>query len=279
MAHAQGAAKCGIRQVRPPELIQQKLVFDRNGNTIESSELVWCSVGHAFGARAIVAADVDDQRVIELAQVLDGLDDSADLIVGVSLISPKDIGLLDEELLFVPTQGSHSCNSSGQAVSLASCGHDAKPLLVGEDRIAELVPAIVEQVHGADLVDPFRRGMVRRVCRQERSRQRTVCRARSPSVVSCSGSLRRPSPFRGSRQGCLERIDSGRIAEQVGLPLARVAADKAVEIIKAHTVRPLDRTARPGSTGKRGCCGPCRTTKLRNRSPSGLCRWCLSQSG
>ena len=37
----------------------------------------------------------------------------------------------------------------------------------------------------------------------------------------------------------LERIDGRRIAEQVGLPLAGVAADKAVEILEAHAVGPL----------------------------------------
>ena len=42
----------------------------------------------------------------------------------------------------------------------------------------------------------------------------------------------------------LKRIDGGRIAEQVRLPLAGVAADKPVEIIEAHPDRPL--IERPG---------------------------------
>ena len=42
----------------------------------------------------------------------------------------------------------------------------------------------------------------------------------------------------------LERIDRRRVAEQVRLPLARVAADKAIEILEAHSVRPL--IERPG---------------------------------
>ena len=37
----------------------------------------------------------------------------------------------------------------------------------------------------------------------------------------------------------LEGVDGGRIAEQVRLPLAGVAADEAIEIIEAHSVRPL----------------------------------------
>ena len=42
----------------------------------------------------------------------------------------------------------------------------------------------------------------------------------------------------------LERIDGCRIAEQVRLPLAGIAADKTVEIIEAHSVWPL--IERPG---------------------------------
>ena len=42
----------------------------------------------------------------------------------------------------------------------------------------------------------------------------------------------------------LEGVDRRRVAEQVRLPLARVAADEAVEIFKAHPVRPL--LERPG---------------------------------
>ena len=42
----------------------------------------------------------------------------------------------------------------------------------------------------------------------------------------------------------LEGIDGGRIAVQVRLPLAGVAADKAIEIFESHPVRPL--FERPG---------------------------------
>ena len=44
------------------------------------------------GARAVIAADVDDERVVELALVLDFLNLSADLVVGVGEIGGIDIG-------------------------------------------------------------------------------------------------------------------------------------------------------------------------------------------
>src|SRR6476660_3776019 len=37
----------------------------------------------------------------------------------------------------------------------------------------------------------------------------------------------------------LERVDGRGLAEEVRLPLARVAADEAVEIVEAHSDRPL----------------------------------------
>ena len=58
----------------------------------------------AFRAGAVVAADVDDQCVVELAHVLDRLDDAADLVVGVGRITCEDLRLTRKELLFVSRQ-------------------------------------------------------------------------------------------------------------------------------------------------------------------------------
>ncbi len=45
----------------------------------------------------------------------------------------------------------------------------------------------------------------------------------------------------------LEGVDRGGVAEEVRLPLARVAADEAVEVVEAHAVRPLvERTGLAG---------------------------------
>ena len=52
-----------------------------------------------FGARAVVADDVDDERVVELPHVLHGLDHAADLIVGVRRVAGEDLGLARVEPL------------------------------------------------------------------------------------------------------------------------------------------------------------------------------------
>ena len=59
----------------------------------------------AFGARAVVADDVDDQRVVELAHVLDLLDDAADLVIGIGRVTGEHFGLAGEQLLLIGRQG------------------------------------------------------------------------------------------------------------------------------------------------------------------------------
>ena len=123
--------------------------------------------------------------------------------------------------------------------------HDAEPLLVGEDRLAHLVPAGVEQMHVADLLDPLRRRMMRRVraARHVVDEERLVGRDLLQLLHVMDrlvGHGRRQVPARIA----LEGEDRRRVAEQVGLPLAGVAADEAVEVLEAHADRPL--VERPG---------------------------------
>ena len=103
------------RRVRTPERIPEKLVLHWHGNAIEGGKLVRCAVDHTFGARAIVATDIDDQRIVQLAQVFDCLDDAADLIVGIGEVGPINIRLLDEELLLQLNRGNPSQADSPSA--------------------------------------------------------------------------------------------------------------------------------------------------------------------
>ena len=121
--------------VRAPGVVEVlQLVFDRHLDAVEHGDFVRRADQRAFGARAVVAADVDDQRVVELAHVLDGLDHAADLMVGVGEVGGVDFDLPDEHLLLVGVSWSHFLSrSSGQGVSLASCGITPELLLVGED--------------------------------------------------------------------------------------------------------------------------------------------------
>src|SRR5206468_12072268 len=119
-------------------------------------------------------------------------------------------------------------------------GHDAEFLLVAEDGVADFVPTAVEEMHVADLLDPLRRRMVRRVCaaRHVINEERLVGRDLLELFHVLDGivSHRRGQIPTGLP---LKRIDGRRVAEQVRLPLAGVAADEPVEILEAHPGRPL----------------------------------------
>jgi hypothetical protein len=82
-----------------------------------------CAVRAAFGAGAVVAVDVDDERVVQLAQVLEVLDHAADLVVAVRGIGSEDLHLADEELLLLGRQLVPGLQHlSGQGPSFVSCG-------------------------------------------------------------------------------------------------------------------------------------------------------------
>src|SRR5580704_3564362 len=55
--------------------------------------LVKGSLQSAFGARTVVAANVDNERVVELALILNFLNDPANLMVGIGGITSENLSL------------------------------------------------------------------------------------------------------------------------------------------------------------------------------------------
>ena len=138
--------------------------------------------------------------------------------------------------------------SAGQGVSSAVSRDHPEPLLVGEDRVAELVPSLVEQMHVADLVDPLRRRVVRRMrpARRVVDEERLLGRQRVQLLHVADRLVRHGGDQVEALLG-LVRIDLRRVAEEVARrPLARVAAHEAVEIVEAHAGRPLVERPRHG---------------------------------
>ena len=82
-------------------------------DAVERHHLVVRALGAALGARAVVADDVEEERVVEFADLLELRDEPADLVVGVLGEAGEGFHLPLEELLLRrrscrPTRGSPS---------------------------------------------------------------------------------------------------------------------------------------------------------------------------
>src|ERR1700746_268323 len=90
-------------------------------------------------------------------------------MVGIGCVGCKNVRLTDEKLLLVGAERLPFLKLRSAVFGLAirpwrklGMRRDAaEPFLVGEDRLAQLFPALIEQVHVADLLDPLWRRLVR----------------------------------------------------------------------------------------------------------------------
>jgi hypothetical protein len=229
--------------VRSPDVVEiLELEFDQHVDAVEHGDLVGRAVQRTFRARAVVPLNVDDQRVVQLAHVLDRLDHPADLMIRVGHVGREYVHLAEEHLLLVRSELvpllQQVLGPGGEPGVLRD---HTELFLVGEDLFAQGVPALVEEMHVADLLYPFRRCVVR-------------CMGAAGHVID----EERPIWYKGVdplhvRNGLVrhggrevkawiaqERIDVRRVAGQVRrLPLVGVTAHESVEILEAHADWPL----------------------------------------
>src|SRR5262249_30850806 len=112
--------------------------------------------------------------------------------------------------------------------------------LVGKNLLTYSIPALVEEVHVADLLDPLGGGMVWRVSGAWHVvDEPRLARSDLFELLDVLDGLVFHRGLHIPARIVEEGINRRRVAEQVRLPLARVATDEAVEVIKAHPVRPL----------------------------------------
>src|SRR5215470_14895347 len=157
--------------VRTPNIIELQLLLDGNIDALNRCHLVRGTEYGALRTRAIVATDVNDERVVEFAHVLDSLDHATDLMVGVSRVCGKDIRLADEKFSLIIRKcvpflklGASKCSLPIRPRrELGVRGDDAEPFLVSENRLTQMFPSFVKQMHVADLLDPLRGGLVWRM--------------------------------------------------------------------------------------------------------------------
>ena len=89
----------GVRGAEVVDLGQQELGRLDARHAVERGHLVEAAVHRALGRRAVVADDVVDQRVVEDAEVVEGVDDPADVVVGLLEETGVDLHLARQHRL------------------------------------------------------------------------------------------------------------------------------------------------------------------------------------
>ena len=207
------------------------------GHAVEEGHFVEQALKAAFGAGAVVARDVDDDGVVELAGFANGVDDSTHVVIGLLEEPRVNLHEAGVDLLLLGREGVPRDQARRERVELGVRRDHAQLLLACECFFADLVPPLIELA--LVLGDPLGLGMVRGMS----------CAGR---VVAEEGFVRRHRLLHGDpldglvghvivevvigiTQIWLDRLGS---FGDVGPPLIGVAADEAVEVIKAQAGRP-----------------------------------------
>lgn len=88
-----------IGLVGAPFIIERHLLCDRHLHAFDRDQFVRGSEHASFGAGAVVTFNVDDEGVVELTQIIDGLNNPPDLMVRVGHVGSKHLSLVREQLL------------------------------------------------------------------------------------------------------------------------------------------------------------------------------------
>jgi len=211
-------------------------ILDGLVHTVEIGHLVEEPNHAPFGTRAVVADDVEDQRVVELASLSHGVDQPADLRVRVLAEPGEHLHLAGEELLLIRGQRGPVLDGRRLWRKLRLRRYHAQPLLPCQRLFAHRIPALVELA--LVLGDPFLRHVVRGVggAGREVDEEGFVRRERfliPHPVNGLVGHVGHKMVVRVRRWLDLHHpvVDQWR-------PLVGLAADEAVELIEARTGRP-----------------------------------------
>ena len=198
-----------------------------------------------LGTRAVVAGDVDEQGVIQLADVLQRLLESPDLVIGVLQEAGEHLGLACEETPLFCRQRVPRLDVLWPVAQPGVRRDHAQLLLALERFISYLVPALVELA--LVLVGPRLRHMVRRMDRPGGvvDEERLVRRHRLLGFHPVDGLV-------GHVDGevvvlHLGRIDLDRAVVDERIPLVGLPADESVELVEPLVEGPaIKRTRHTG---------------------------------
>ena len=240
--------RVGAPGVEPAVLLDQReLLLGGEGDPVLHRQLVEGAGQRSLQARAVVPEDVDDERVVELAHLLDRVEQAADVPVGVLLEAGIDLHLPRVQLLLCVRERVPGGERVRSRRELRVRRDHAQRLLPFEGLLAEHVPALVELA--AVLLAPLDRDLVRRV----RAPGRVVDEPRLLLVLGAHlvqpahrliGEVVRPVVLLAVL--ALRDAEGRVVLRDHRVVLARLAAEDAPEAIESPRVRPA--VERPGCT-------------------------------
>ena len=237
---ADGVVVVGVRPAEEVDLRREKLRGFERAHPVEDRHLVEAAVRRALSRRAVVADDQVDQRVVEDLQILERVDEPAEMMVGVLEECGIDLHLAGEDRPHVLRRLVPGRNLLRPRRENSVGGDDAQLLLSCERLFAQLVPALIELA--LVLLDPVLRHVVRRVAgaRSEIHEERLVGHQRLLLARPLDRLVRH---VLGEVVALFRRflgLDWDRAFVDRRVPLVGFAADEAVEVLEAAAAgRPL----------------------------------------
>ena len=223
----------GVRSTEEVDLRLQELGGLERAQAVEDRHLVEAAVRRALSRRAVVADDQVDERVVEDLQILERVDEPAEMVVGVLEKRRVDFHLAGEDRPHVLRRLVPGRNFVRPRRENGVGRDDAQLLLARERFLAQLVPALVELA--LVLLDPVLRHVVRRVAgaRREIHEERLVGHQRLLLARPLDRLVRHVfgevvALFRG-----FLGLDWDRAFVDRRVPLVGLAADEAVEVLEA----------------------------------------------
>ena len=250
---------------RPAEVVDvAEVVLEALRHHVEEAHLVERAADAALGGGAVVGDD-HDQRVVELADLLERVEHAAEVVVAVGDEARVDLHHPRVQPALVGGQRRPLRHVGVARRQLGVGGQQPELLLAGEHGLAVGVPAAVELAGVA--VGPFARGVVRRVrasgrvVHVERLLGRVDVRVeQEPDRLVGEVLAEVVAVLRALRLG-----DRPVVERQVRIPLVGLAAEEAVEALEAAAERPAveragGRCSPPPGRGAtcrgRTCCTP-----------------------
>ena len=232
------APRVVVEVFRPAEFVQRvEVLLQVVGHVVEELVLVDRAVRPAFGARTVVRDD-HDQRVVELADRFEEVEQAPDLVIGVLEESGEDLHHAGVEPALVIGEFIPLLHVGVVPRQHRVLGHDAQFLLPREHLFAVGVPAVVELA--LVLVGPFLGHLVGRVvgAGREVEEERLVRCDLFEVGDELDGLVGQIDGEVVALFGRLRRLDLMVVEDQVGIVLVGVAAEEAVVPVEAATKRP-----------------------------------------